>query len=460
MFTKRNPRKRFVGWFAAARGAIKNGDILTKASFFVFGLGSLIRGQVAKGFIFLGIEAVYIYYMFTSGAFYLKNLPTLGTVVQGKYFDEAAGIYRYTEGDNSMLILLFGVLTLFVTLFALIMAIKSMESAYKAQESRERGVKPQTIKQDIKSLFDGSFHKTLLSPPALGLIAFTVLPLIFMILMAFTNFDRYHQPPGNLFTWVGLDNFKNIFWSNPVWSRTFVNILIWTLIWAVCATFTNYILGMLLALLINKKNVRLKKLWRTIFIMTIAVPQFVSLNVMRLLLNDEGTINVLLTSMGLISSKIQFLTNGNLARITVIIVNIWVGIPYTMLITSGILMNIPEELYESARIDGAGPIKTFTKITLPYMLFVTAPYLITQFIANINNFNVIYLLTRGEPRNLAYYQGGETDLLVTWLYRLTVDFQDYNLASTIGIIVFVICAVISLIFYNRTRSVKEEDDFA
>ena len=143
-----------------------------------------------------------------------------------------------------------------------------------------------------------------------------------------------------------------------------------------------------------------------------------------------------------------------------LIINMWVGIPFSMLITSGILMNIPQDLYESARIDGAGPFKTFTKITLPYMLFVTTPYLITQFVGNFNNFNVIYLLTQGDPKSVHLYQAGETDLLVTWLYKLTVNFQDYNLASVIGIFVFVISAMLSLIVYNSSSSVKNEEDFS
>lgn len=137
----------------------------------------------------------------------------------------------------------------------------------------------------------------------------------------------------------------------------------------------------------------------------------------------------------------------------------WIGIPYTMLIVSGILMNIPQTLYESARIDGASPFKMFVKITLPYVLFVTSPYLITQFIGNINNFNVIFYLTGGGPYSLNYFQSGETDLLITWLYDLTVTYNDYSLASVIGIIVFLICAVFSLISYNLTASVKKEEDY-
>ena len=217
---------------------------------------------------------------------------------------------------------------------------------------------------------------------------------------------------------------------------------------------------MLLAIIINKKGIKLKKFWRTIFILTIAVPQFVSLMLMSRLLHDQGALNVLLKQLGLISDFIPFLSDPFVAKVTVIVVNIWVGIPYTMLITSGVLMNIPEDLYEASKLDGANPVQQFIYITLPYMLHVTTPYLITQFVGNINNFNVIFLLSGGGPLSLKLYQAGETDLLVTWLYKLTVNEQNYSLASTIGILIFVIVSTISLIVYNNTSAVKQEDDFS
>ena len=159
---------------------------------------------------------------------------------------------------------------------------------------------------------------------------------------------------------------------------------------------------------------------------------------------------------GLISDALPFWTDATWARVTIIVVNIWIGIPYTILQVTGILQNIPAELYESAKIDGAGPVTIFFKITLPYMLFVTTPYLITQFIGNINNFNVIYLLSEGGPAAMDYYNGtgGKTDLLVTWLYKLTIDFKDYNYGAVIGILTFVICATLALVTYRRTGSYK------
>ena len=217
---------------------------------------------------------------------------------------------------------------------------------------------------------------------------------------------------------------------------------------------------MVLALMINKKSIKFKALWRTLFVITIAVPQFVSLLLMQQILQDDGVMNVILGYLGI--APISFFNSTALvARVTVIVVNMWVGVPYTILQTSGILMNIPEDLYESARIDGATPVVQFFQITLPYMLFVTTPYLIQTFVGNINNFNVIYLLTAGGPKkDLSLYQAGQTDLLVTWLFNLTMNSNDYNTAAAVGILVFIVCATLSLITFNLSKSSRNEEEFS
>lgn len=439
--------------------AFKKGDTLTKLSFFILGFSNLFRGQVIKGIIFLSAQVAYFSYMFTYGFSAIGKLRHLGTREQGWVFDEDRGIDVLMPGDNSMLILLYGVFAVFITLAFLYLYKSAAEQSYNLEMQIKKGRKPLSFYKEVTEYADSRLHKTLLFLPVMGVVVLTVLPLVFMILIAFTNFDRNHQPPGNLFTWVGLDNFKAMLSSGSILGKTFFPVLGWTLVWATLATSLNYILGMLLAMLINKKGIKIKGFYRTIFILSIAIPQFVSLLVMRNILDDDGPLNVLLEKAGIISDYVPFLTNTTLARISVIVINLWIGIPYTMLITTGILMNIPEDLYESAKIDGATPVTQYFRITLPYVFFVTAPYLITQFIGNINNFNIIYFLTRGGPATLDYYQAGKTDLLVTWLYKLTVNSKDYSYASTIGILVFIISAVFSLIAYRRTSSYKNEEEF-
>lgn len=439
--------------------AFTKGNIGNKLSFFIMGLGNAANGQIAKGLIYLSSQAAFFLYMARFGWDYVKDIGTLGTNAGGEVFDENLQIYIYTLPDNSMKILLFGVFSLIIALVYLGFYFTSVIDGYRAHVVKVSGKKPLTFKQEVSELFDKNLHKTMLALPTLMVSAFTIIPIVFMILIAFTNFDKSHQPPGNLFTWVGAVNFKDLFWNDPMKSKTFIGVLGWTLVWAVLATFSNYILGMILAFMINKKGIKLKKMWRTVFIVTAAVPQFVSLLLMSQLLTGQGSLNAILKEWGIIEQSIPFLTDATLARLSVVVINIWVGIPYTMLITTGILMNIPNDLYESARIDGAGPVVTFTKITLPYMLFVTTPYLITQFVGNINNFNVIYLLTRGNPLSTDYFQAGKTDLLITWLYKQTVNEQNYNLASAIGILTFILVATMSLIVYNTSKSAKREADF-
>ena len=459
--------KATVGFFRAMGNGFKTygttfakGGALTKLSYVMMGAGNLFRGQIIKGLLFLIAEAAYIWYMISSGAACIAGLKTLGTVQRGWYFDEELGIDVMREnGDNSMLILLYGILALFITAVFIVLYVNSISSAAEAERLKKTGSKLPKFKDDIAELIDGKFHKTLLAFPIAGVLVFTVIPLVYMILLAFTNYDKDHQVPANLFTWVGFDNFKTMLGANSTLANTFWPVLGWTIIWAVCATFLNYCFGIILAMLINKKGIRFKSFYRTLFVLAIAVPQFVSLLVMKNMLAESGPVNVLLMELGLISSPLPFFTNPTWARIMVILVNLWIGIPYTMLITSGILMNIPDDLYEAARMDGASPFVMFSKITMPYVLFVTTPYLITQFIGNINNFNVIYFLTGGTPATLDYYQAGKTDLLVTWLYKLTVNSRDYSYAATIGILVFIICSLLSLITFRRSASYKNEEAF-
>jgi len=533
-----------IGLFIADIGkTYAQGDWKTRASYTVMGFGSMARGQWLRGILFFVFQTVFNLYIWFFGRTYLGKLATLGTV-------ETAKKGRVTVyGDNSFLILLYGVLTIFFIIafiYTWYMNIKQNKISEKILKS---GKRLKSAKDDIASLLDEQFHKTLLALPTLGVAVFTILPIIFMILVAFTNYDNQHQPPGKLFTWVGTENFETLLSSpenrvhfdvtsktadsavltitakngdiltascadvaaaeaaeamtvasetnfslteqtdgsyaidlfdesnsanssilltvtnlqtvkTPSFSYTFRQVLLWTLIWAFFATFLNYFLGMLVAIMINKKGIKFKKLWRTILVMTIAIPQFISLLYVSKMFSADGLINGMLMNWGWIQQPLPFWTDPTWARVTIIGINIWIGIPYLMLIATGILMNIPADLYESARIDGANAFQTYMKITLPYMLFVTGPYLLTSFTGNINNFNVIFLLSQGKPLGLELAgNAGTTDLLITWLYKMTVTDSNYKLAAVMGILVFVVCAVINLVVYNFIPSVKNEEDF-
>ena len=399
-------------------------------------------------------------FMFTKGFHCLAMLPSLGSVEQEEVWNEALQIYEYTKGDNSILILLYGVATIMLTLLMIWFWKETVQSAYMAECLDKEGRHVNTFKEDLHTLLNEKIQRLLMTPALIFIFGFTVLPLIFMICMAFTNYSKI----GNhlvLFDWVGLENFTTLFDSSSILGSTFWSVLGWTLIWAFFATFTNYIFGMILAIVINREGTRFKSFWRFCFVLSCAVPSFVSLLIMRTMLQPNGAVNVLLRNMGLIASDaaLPFFTDPLWARVTVIVINIWVGVPYTLLQLTGVLQNIPGELYEAARVDGANPVQIFTKITLPYMLFITTPYLISTFTGNVNNFNIIYLLSGGDPVTDLASTAGKTDLLVTWLYKLTIDKQYYNIGAVIGILTFVILAVGALLTYQNSKSYKDEEAF-
>lgn len=431
------------------------GDFKTKLSYLIFGFGPILRGQILIGAVLLLLEVLFFWYMAGFGWQYLSKISTLGTVATQK-------VGRKTVyGDNSFLILLFGVLSAFAVIAFIAVWYLNIRENRKEELLLKSGKRLPSNKESFLSLFDKNFDKTLLFLPVTGIFVFTVLPIVFMICVAFTNYDANHQAPSNLFTWVGIENFKNLVsFGTEGFGPTFLQVLAWTLVWAFFATFIDYFLGLGVAILINKKGIRFKKLWRTILVMTIAVPQFVSLLYIMKMFANDGLINGYLIKWGIIKNAIPFWTDPTLAKITIIVVNIWIGIPYLMLIATGLLMNIPEDLYESARIDGANGWQMFKSITLPYMLFVTGPFILTQFTGNLNNFNVIYLLTQGKPQSMSLAgNAGNTDLLVTWLYKMTVNDTNYKMAAVIGIMVFIVTAIFALGVYGLLPSVKDEEGF-
>lgn len=463
-------------YFAEFGAAVAKGDIWTKSSLLIMGMGYFGRGQFIKGILMTLVEIGVILFTAMFSAPYLAKLGTLGTVQREEVFDPLTMTKTVNDYDNSLLILLFSVVGLLVLFAFLVIYISNIKKCYELQILKENGKHINSFVEDVKSLFNEKFHITLLALPSLGVIVFTIVPLVFMICVAFTNYDMNHQPPTYLFTWVGLQNFRNLFTNSMTVSfgYAFVRILIWTLIWAVLATFTTYIGGILLAKFINNENTKGKKMWRALFVVTIAIPQFVTLLLVNKMFSDNGIINGLANQWGLVdflknagiiasgANGIPFLSQPGWAHVMIILINIWIGVPYQMLIATGILMNIPNDQLESAKIDGATEFQIFWKITMPYMLFITGPSLITSIVSNINNFNVIYLLTNGYTTpnpTLANSQAKEIDLLVTWLFTLTNDYSNFKMASVIGICVFIVCAAITLIGFTSLIKGDREEEF-
>ncbi len=449
------------------------GNIFVKLSAIWMGAGYLRYKQFMKAVIMTLLQGAVIYFITHVAVPNLSKFSTLGDTLTERVYDSATKSMIVVQGDNSFKILLFSLVSLVVLFAALVIYLRNISSVRRLELLAKEGKHINTFWEDIRVMMNQKFHKTLLTLPILGVVIFTIIPILVMIFIAFTNYDKTHIVPKNLFTWVGFKNFKQLFGSGltGTFGYSFVKVLTWTFIWAFFATFTTYFGGIFLSLFINNRKTRAKKLWRTLFVITIAVPQFVSLLVVRNFFSNQGIVNTMCTKIGITDwlhdigmisgNYIPFLSANGWTHVMIILINIWIGIPYLMLIATGVLMNIPADLYESARIDGASSNQIFRKITMPYMLFVTGPYLITSFINNINNFNVIYLLTQDVyttlDQKMANSNAKEVDLLVTWLYRLTQEQYNYKMASVIGIMVFIVSALFTLIAFNITiRGDKEE----
>ncbi|WDF82273.1 sugar ABC transporter permease [Lacticaseibacillus pabuli] len=440
---------------ATYREVWQHGDLATKLSFFIMGFAQLKNKQWVKGLSFLITEVVFLIWMVFSGVSALSMLTTLGTIKHKQVvFDKTQGVYITKMPDNSVVILLFGVLAVILVIAMIGLYVANLRSVRHLYALKRDGEHVPTNGEDLASLLDKKLYGTLLAIPIAGVVAFTILPTVYMISMAFTNYDSKH-PIG--FSWTGFAAFKNVLSGDL--AGTFFPVLGWTLVWAICATATTFFFGVLLAMLIESKGIKHKGFWRTIFVIVYAVPQFISLLMMAQFLDLQGPLNTLLLNWGWIAHPINFISasaNPMVARITVIIVNMWIGVPVSMLVSTAIIQNLPQDQIEAARIDGANAFQIFRSVTFPQILFVMAPALIQQFIGNINNFNVIFLLTGGYPMNNNYNGAGDTDLLVTWLYNLVFgQTQRYNASAVLGILIFIISATVSLIAYRRTNAFKE-----
>lgn len=360
--------------------------------------------------------------------------------------------------DNSIFMLIDGILILAViAVFVAVyyMSVKSAENGYK-EYCRTGRFKNQ------KDLFDTALGKSFpifgLAPAVVMVVVFVVVPLVFSVAVAFTNYSEGHIPPNNTVDWVGFKNFADLLAGNNTWSHGLLRVALWTLVWAFLATFTCYFGGLIVAVWLKEINFTIAPVFRFIFILPYAVPSVISMLVWRNLLNGTfGIVNRTLMAIGLIDSPVQWLGNPLMAQITCVMVNLWAGFGYFMLLSLGTMTAISEDVNEAAKIDGASRFQTFTKITLPLVLYQTVPLIIMSFAHNVNNFGAIYFLTNGTPpvADSTTTMAGGTDILVTWIYKLTVNLMKYNYASVIAVMIFIVLAPFMIFNFKNTKAYKE-----
>ena len=418
----------------------------TYASMCFMGVGQMINGQYVKGLLYMLAEILLVAYFALQGISDIVGFFTLGTV--------KADAWLGIEGDNSVIMLLMGIFAWIALGFLVYLYFANIKDAKKYADMKAFKKIP-GIKDDLAALINSKFYKFALFLPLLGVLVFNVLPIVFMILIAFTNYGGTIVPP-ELVDW-SLDSFRKLFAGGEL-AQSFARILGWNLLWAFASTFFNYFVGLGLAILFNKKCVKGKAIWRSLPVLAYAIPGFITLLAFKFMFSNGGPINNMIVDNG--GKIIDFfgINSKWMARGIGFFVNAWLSVPSIMLLATGILSNINTDLYEAARIDGASGWVQFKSITLPFVIFSTTPVLLNQFIGNFNNFGVFYFL-RGDVLSDGYFLASDTDLLINWLYRMSIDKEYYSIGAAISLVIFLITSALSLIVYVKSASYKKEDTF-
>ena len=403
------------------------------------GGGQFYNKQWLKGLLYL-IATVSFAFAFGD----LLNIGLWGIVTLGEQIPRDNSVFLLAEGILAIIILFFG-----VTLYWL-----NIRDAYKNGQRRDRQLPVTSLRESYLNLVEQGYPYVISGPAILLLIFAVIFPIMFSFALAFTNYDLYHSPPAHLFDWVGFKTFANIF-TVDIWRSTFFDVLGWTVVWTLLASTLQITIGVFLAILLNQKDLKLKRFIRTMFVLPWAVPGFVTILVFAGMFNDSfGAINNDILAFFSIS-PIPWMTDALWTRVALILIQGWLGFPYIFIVTTGILQSIPEDLYEAAVIDGATSWDKFMNITLPVILTSMAPTLITQYTFNFNNFNIIYLFNGGGPATPGSTAGG-TDILVSWIYKLTMQSSQYALAAALTILLSVFVIAIAMWQFRKSNSFNQE----
>src|SRR5574344_1001812 len=293
-----------------------------------------------------------------------------------------------------------GLIALFVIAIFVGLYVVSVRSALQSYSDFCLEGRCKSNTESMQGAVGKAFPLLGLAPALVLVIFFVIIPLVFSVVVGFTNWSLPdHLTPGNPVNWVGVKNYIDMFGGNSQWSSAFGRVAIWTLIWGTAATATSYFGGMLLATVLYEAKLKVTPIFRAILILPYAIPSILSIKVWQNLLNGStGTINRTLKELGIISENIGWLTDKTLVKFVCILINMWAGIPYFMLLITGQMTAISSDVFEAATIDGANKFQIFKSITLPLVLYQTVPLIIMSFTFNINNFGAIYFLTGGDPK--------------------------------------------------------------
>lgn len=418
-------------------------------SFLLPGLGQRLNGQKAKSNLFF-LVSFFIYVMAIPYALGFGNYRAKGVF----------SLVRLAEGggilDKSIIFLIEGIVAVFLTIMALILLYLSYKDVKTVESNAIKGVRPNNWFETKTVLSEDGFP-FMVSLPALLVTVFIVLvPITTAILLSFTNMDPYNQ---SKFVWNGIENYKDIITGTGIAGGPFWLIFGWTLIWTASATTLAIGLGFILALILNNERIKGKAFFRSIYILPWAVPAFITIMFFSIMFSRNGILTEFFS--GIFNpggDLLEFKNSTNLTRITLICMQGWLGSSYVFLLSTGVLQAIPGDLYEAAQIDGASMMQKLRKITIPIVLFQTAPLLVGQYTFNFNNFSIIYLFNGGGPNNPSLYGNlaGSSDLLISYIYKLTMDNDFQAIGAAITIVISLGLMLFAFIGFKNSKAFKEE----
>ena len=429
------------------------------------------------------------------GGFFTKGLWglfSLGSLVIGdQYAGKKIVLFDQTStwltADNSVNYMGNGLIALIILLIAAFLWVLGIVDAYLSRLDYEKTGEVEPFTKFVSRIWHTLFSYIVSAPAFLAILFFTVIPFAFTFLLAFTDYTYKVHVGQNLVHWVGFDTFRFLV-LDPSWLLIFGQIFAWTVFWAIMSSFTVFALGFINAMVVESPLVKGRKFWRAIMILPWALPQLIVLMVFKNVFDTNGLANQLLFATHLMQPVTQFLAsigleghpdqpifwftqvyNGALAKTVVVLVNLWFGAPYHMMMIIGILSAIPKDMYEAAEVDGASSFERFRSITLPMVLSATVPALIMTFSFNFNNFGAVFFLTGGGPawepsqipdsmKIIASALPGQTDILISWIYKLsfTKGFEQFNVAAVYSIVIFLIVGAFSVFNMIRSKSFREE----
>lgn len=410
------------------------------------GLGQYFNKQYFKSILFF-IGTLFIYFIAIPYALGYGNYRG----------DGLKGIITLAQGgkrlDKSIIFMVEGLVAVILMLFSIAIVAVSYKDARDVQLSMYRGIRPRTKFETIESVKEDGFPYIVTIITYILLSFVVILPVLTTILLSFAGMDPNNQ---SKFKWIGLKNYQLLITGTGIAGGPFWRIFLWTMIWTIAATTVAITVGFGLALIANNERIKGKTLYRTIYLLPWAVPAFITIMFFSIMSSSNGVLTKTLEM--LFGGDWAIKQNTTLTRVALILLQTWLGSSYVFLLSTGVLQGIPADLYEAADIDGATVWQKLSKITIPLVLFQTAPLLIGQYTFNFNNFSIIYLFNGGGPFDPSKYgnMAGSTDLLISYIYKLTIQKQYQSVGAAITVFISLGLILFAYIGFKNSQAFKEE----